>query len=653
MPPEQTDLPAARLPEQNASTAHASILSLGRMLEQDATPGVDLCDLRSLRDIAPGSLLSRLLQGGDVVRCMARVPPPAKNQPDHADWLRQEALLLKLQSLIADTAGRSSRLHIGFPMLSLFSSNGRAAAPIAFIPISMRITGEGVEIRRSADRGIIFNPILATWLQIHGDKPPPSLHETDALSEIQRWMDYLAMSITGLGGEIVLRLPLPLQPLSVDQVCDEQPKIRCSAQLGVFAVAAGDAPASLAPLPELLRDIPSAKRAELAEQLGDVLMSVDPEVLSAWNVAEIDRIQTAQVALSALSPQIAILHAGPLDEELLNRSDDQELSLDLLARQSKLLRRYSQTYRECSGILAAYQARAPQVPLDILAHWATWDVAQQQRHTRRLQTMQTLANTIKTVPLDRSLASRFRREPLTVAHVNHGLMVLQDYLELRRKWLSMLWSSLRRQAGRVTAYFDQRLNPKSAQQIRDFLQGVRLRQDFIADLENELSEDSLGALPSDVELLRIYRHHCMAAAAVTNGQPPTAAAAELPSAAVHRLMPPQDIEAAAILQEWEMPLSASSADRLATFFARVQARLQLIDWWNQVQPGKQRERLPPDAKLQRAVRSHQQTYEFILRIFAEDAWRCLHQPIRLAMRSPTLGWELIQALRRSDGGPVS
>jgi hypothetical protein len=516
----------------------------------------------------------------------------------------------------------------------------------------MRVAGEGVEIRRTVDRRILCNPVLATWLQIHGEKPPAPSSEPDALSEIQRWMDYLAMSIAGLSGEMVLRWPLPLQPLLTDQVCAEQPKILCSAQLGVFPVAAGDAPVSPLPLPELLRDIPSAKRAALAEQLGDVLMSVDPAVLLAWSVAEIESVRTAQSALSALSPQIAILHAGPLDEELLSPINEQELSADLLARQSKSLRQYSHAYRECSGTLAAFQTHAPHVPLGILAQWASWDTAQRQRNIRRLQTMQSLANTIKTVPLDRPLASRFRREPLTIAHVNHGLMVLQDYLELRRKWLSLLWPSVRRQAGTVTAHFDQRLGVKSAQQIRDFLQGVRLRQDFIADLENELSEESLGALPSDVELLRIYRHHRLAAA-VTNSQPPTVGAAELPSTAVHRLMSPQDIEAADILQTWKVPLSASAADRLATFFARLQARLQLIDWWNQVQPNKSHERLPPDAKLQRAVRSHQLTYEFMLRILQDETWRCLHQPIRLAMRSPMLGWQLIQALRRSDSSAAN
>jgi hypothetical protein len=171
-------------------------------------------------------------------------------------------------------------------------------------------------------------------------------------------------------------------------------------------------------------------------------------------------------------------------------------------------------------------------------------------------------------------------------------------------------------------------------------------------LENELSEESLGALPRDVELLRIYRHHRLAAA-VTNGQSPTVGAAELPSAAVHRLMSPQDMEATTVLQAWKISPSASSADRLATFFARLQARLQLIDWWNHVQPSKQRERLPPDAQLQRAVRSHQRTYGFMLEVFADDIWRCLHQPIRLSMRSPILGWQLIQALRRSDVSSVT
>jgi hypothetical protein len=62
--------------------------------------------------------------------------------------------------------------------------------------------------------------------------------------------------------------------------------------------------------------------------------------------------------------------------------------------------------------------------------------------------------------------------------------------------------------------------------------------------------------------------------------------------------------------------------------------------------------LPSDEKLQRAVRSHQQTYKFMSQVFQDETWRGLHQPIRMAMRSSILGWELIQALRRSDGGPV-
>jgi hypothetical protein len=382
-------------------------------------------------------------------------------------------------------------------------------------------------------------------------------------------------------------------------------------------------------------------------------MSADPLVLSTWSRASVHRTDMANVALYEFSPKVAIFRAGPMDEELAARVSKKDLASQTLSAQVKSLRQYSHDYREAAAKLAGAQARAPTVPLEILAQWAGFDDARRQRSARRLQTLWPLANLIEKNPLHAQMAAIFRREPFSIVHVNHGLTVLQDYLAMRHPSLAIFRPTMRREAKKATRYFNQKLRVKSAQRVREFLQGVRMRQDFLAELENELVVESLGALPGDLEMLRVFRQHCMAAAATVSNTPRGAVSAEVPFEIVHRLMLPEIAQAADILQEWKLPPGPKSADRLAIFLARLQARLQITEWWNHVQPSPGRAMLPSDAELERALYSHQQTFDFVLAVFADPDCSRLRRPVSMGMRNPVLGWQLIQALRRSYRGQTA
>ena len=187
---------------------------------------VDFAQLSRLGDGAPEEALRRLLGEARQVRLAARVPPPKKRsngavgrkgtkfvakeeresngengskngsklteaeRAAEKAWVDQQALLTKLR-VIADDARTYEQdtgvhvLNVGFPLLSLppgsfdsrqTGSTRRILAPIAFIPVSVTLSGGATQNVQIACRGdgidlVVANTALLAWLEQQTGRP--------------------------------------------------------------------------------------------------------------------------------------------------------------------------------------------------------------------------------------------------------------------------------------------------------------------------------------------------------------------------------------------------------------------------------------------------------------------------------------------------
>ena len=230
---------------------------------------VDFAQLSRLNDVAPAEALRRLLGDARQVRVAARVPPPKKRSngfgrkglgvraaaaaEEDAEttngnggpklteaeraaeraWVEQQALLTKLR-VIADDARTYEQdtgvhvLNVGFPLLSLppgsfdarqTGSTRRILAPIAFIPVSVTLSGGATQNVQIACRGdgidvVVANTALLAWLEQQTGKPmAPELytdpHGEDPWREVCELVAHVCAALD-LDVPELFRLPPPL-----------------------------------------------------------------------------------------------------------------------------------------------------------------------------------------------------------------------------------------------------------------------------------------------------------------------------------------------------------------------------------------------------------------------------------------------------------
>ena len=474
-------------------------------------------------------------------------------------------------------------------------------------------------------------------------------------------------------------------------------EFRAGMAVCVADAQAADATAD-AVIPAFANDLPLDVQAEARETLaGDLaaLLSIaDPAVLAQWANRDVDSIRAALAKLDEAGPQIAIFRAGPLDAELLSRSrqrsaasmtsgDSEGATGGLPARapsdektpagklpvapgsavarddvashlpsraqttaQWRSLRDYAQAYRDGSGRLSAVRAAVPTAGLGTITHWLSRDAQSLRLGQKTLDAMKELTQLVASAPLDLQLDRQLANQPIDGPKINLWLSALGEYLQVATKWYAFLKPRVKTAAKPIVQFFGLPLDPASAKRMHTFLTGLRARLDLTAGLEKILP-NPFPPSPSDDELLRAYEEHAAVAHAAGIAPAGSNPNAEAPLEAVHALMRPQADAATLILKAWNLDLTPATADRLATFLGRLNARLQLTELHHAILTATPQGDLLDDAALERSLLSHKAMFEFALKINAIPLLESLHENLENALRDPEKGKVLVDGLRKS------
>jgi hypothetical protein len=375
--------------------------------------------------------------------------------------------------------------------------------------------------------------------------------------------------------------------------------------------------------------------------------SVDPTVAlpsQPKSVRNADPTETsaAQAKLTEAEPFLKTLSAAPLDPELSAKLTQPLPADSHIAAQLDLAKKFSDEYRLWSGRYRAAQSAAPLADSKIILHWLSRDAHALSGAKSALADLDPIASRIKSGRLDRSLAMQYERQPFDLTQTIRWLGLLNAYVETAAKWYAFLKPRPKREAMPIAQFFGLALTPATGAQLRDFLIGLRSRQELRAELQNE---QPIPADARDEDLLAAYEAHRTIVDSVTAGR--TADSGDLVAPElVLPLMQAQADAARPVFAKYAIDLNQADADRLVAFLSELQARLRctqvLREFSIPIGDG-----IPDDPRIVKAMADAKLTLAFLAKTSNTPELAVLGQAIWRTLQNSQASTALLQGLDQS------
>ena len=387
-------------------------------------------------------------------------------------------------------------------------------------------------------------------------------------------------------------------------------------------------------------------RIALADDIDKLVHDSDPVILMRWAPQEPAVIERERNRLETIKPLIETFRNTPLDADLLAKIRGHVPAVGAITQAHGIIKAYAEAYRAWADRFDEVKKLAPKADIKTITQWLGQDPVKLSEVLNRMEALEPLAGEARGKPLDHDLLITYRRNPVEPKDILAWTTLLDAYIQNSSKWYAFLWRSGRKAALPAAAHFGVGLTPQTAKQLREFLGALRQRVDLHDEMKRILPNIP-DKLPEDQQLLGTFFDTIGILRALTKQLIP--GPEHIPTAppdVIHPLIPREVAAVTPLLANYGLSANPEHVHKLRTFLKGLHARLLLSDLHHaltQTAPSG----LVEDVALDKSLRAHQDLFDLLTRVRADELLSVLAPRLAAALTDPGARVEFISGLRGS------